>query len=219
MTQLARRTPTRRMCALLAGLALVAGTAAATPAEWRFVVMLGEREIGEHRFRLEPQPEGEAQLRSEARFSVRLLGFQAFSYVHEATERWRGDCLQRIESKTEQNGRPFAVTGTREEDAFRVRTLKSSTDLPGCVMTFAYWNPRIVRQSRLLNPQNGEYEDITVEARGLETVETRQGRREARRYTLVGRKARIDVWYAPDGRWIALESTTEAGQRLRYILA
>lgn len=201
----------------LLGILACAPAAQATPTEWRFAVMLGDREIGEHRFRLEPQADGR-QLRSEARFNIRLLGINAFSYVHEATERWRGDCLERIESRTEQNGRSYAVTGTREDERFRVRTLKSSAELPACVMSFAYWNPNIVNQRRLLNPQNGEYEEITIEAKGTETIATRGGSQSARRYTLVGRKARIDLWYADDGRWLGLESTTDIGQRLRYVL-
>lgn len=209
----------RRIAAAgLLGILLIAGMARAAPAEWRFVVMLGDREIGEHRFRVDQQPEG-AQVRSEASFAVRLIGITAFSYNHEATERWRGDCLDRIDSKTDHNGRAYAVTGIREEERFRVRTLKSTTDFPACVMSFAYWNPNIVRQRRLLNPQNGEYEDIVVEEKGTENVTTLHGTQSARRYTLVGRKARIDVWYTADGRWVGLESTTDIGRRLRYILA
>jgi len=147
-----------------------------------------------------------------------VLGLSAFSYVHAADEHWRGECLERIESKTDQNGRAYAVTGTREDEHFRVRTLKSTTELPACVMSFAYWNPNIVRQRRLLNPQNGDYEEITVEDKGMENVSTRQGTLSARRYTLVGRKARIDLWYTQNGQWVGLESTTDIGRPLRYIL-
>lgn len=198
---------------------LAAANSSAQPAasEWRFVVMLGGHEIGEHRYRLEPIADG-MRLHSEARLNLRILGFNAFSYQHEATETWRADCLERIESKTQQNARTYAVTGTREGDRFNVRTLRDSAQLPACVMSFAYWNPKVVGQRHLLNPQNGDYEDVTVETGGMETVTTSRGTLQARRHTLVGRKARIDVWYTPDGRWVGLESTTDIGQRLRYVL-
>ena len=32
-------------------------------------------------------------------------------------------------------------------------------------------------------------------------------------------KLKIDLWYAPDGTWLALESMTEQGARLRYVLS
>lgn len=200
-------------------LALAAASASAQPSsqEWRFTVMLGSREIGEHRFRLEAHG-SELRLHSEARLSLRILGFSAFTYQQDVTEAWRGDCLERIESKTQQNARTYAVTGVREGEHFSVRTLKDSAELPACVMSFAYWNPKVLGQRHLLNPQNGDYEDITVETGTIESVPTAHGPQQARRHTLVGRKARIDVWYTPDGRWIGLESTTDIGQRLRYVL-
>lgn len=184
--------------------------------EWRFRVFLGEQEVGEHRFQLERGTEG-STLRSQARMNVKLLGLNAFSYVHEATERWSGDCLERIESRTDRNGRPYAVTGERTEVAFRVQTLKASEALPRCVMSFAYWNPKILGQRQLLNPQTGEYVDITVEAKGTESITTRGATIDAKRYSLVGRKLRIDVWYGPDGAWVGLESMTDAGRVLRYV--
>jgi hypothetical protein len=179
--------------------------------------MLGEQAIGEHRFLQEPQT-GYIQLRSEAHFGLRVFG-RTFAYHHESVERWRGDCLERIESKTDNNGRAYAVTGVRENDHFQVRTLNAAAELPACVMSgFAYWNPVILQQQRLLNPQNGEYEDVTVDAKGEESVTTRHGAVSARRYTINSRKTRIDAWYTPDGRWVGLEWTTDIGLRLRYVL-
>lgn len=197
----------------LASFALPARAAAQ---EWRFRVFLGEQEVGEHRFQLERRSEG-ATLRSQARMNVKLLGLNAFSYVHEATERWSGDCLERIESKTDRNGRPYAISGERTDDAFRVQTLKATEALPRCIMSFAYWNPKILGQRQLLNPQTGEYVDISVESKGIETITARGTTIDAKRYSLVGRKLRIDVWYGPDGAWVGLESMTDAGRVLRYV--
>jgi len=49
------------------------------------------------------------------------------------------------------------VTGTRGQ-----------ANLPACVMTFAYWNPDLLGQSRLLNVQTGEYMDVQVRVLGEE---------------------------------------------------
>lgn len=204
---------------LAAAVASVSATAPAhgTVTEWQFRVFLGEREVGEHRFRLEQHADG-ARLHSHARMNVRLLGVTAFSYTHEAQERWQGDCLERIDAKTDRNGRPYAVSGERIQNAFRVQTLKTSEVLPACVMSFAYWNPKILQQRRLLNPQNGEFVDVSVESKGSETLSARGTATEATRYTLAGRKLRIDLWYTADGRWVGLQSITDGGQLLRYVL-
>ena len=37
-------------------------------------------------------------------------------------------------------------------------------------MTFAYWNHDFLHQSRLLNPQTGEYMDVQIEKVGDETL-------------------------------------------------
>lgn len=205
-----------RIASVAMALSLAAMPVQGASQEWIFRVFLGEQEVGEHRFRLDQRAEG-TLLRSQARMNVKLLGFNAFSYVHDATERWTGDCLDRIESQTDRNGRPYAVTGERTDEGFRVQTLKATEALPRCIMSFAYWNPKILGQRQLLNPQTGEYVDVSVESKGMETITARGTTVDARRYTLVGRKLRIDVWYARDGTWVGLESMTDAGRVLRYV--
>jgi hypothetical protein len=37
------------------------------------------------------------------------------------------------------------------------------TELPLCVMTFAYGNPKILEQKKLMNSQNGEYLDVDIQ--------------------------------------------------------
>jgi len=206
-------------CALLLASSASATVTASLPStgEWRFRVFLGEREIGQHRFVV--QSRGNArEVRSEARFAVKVLGFNAFSYTHDAAETWGGECLDRIESRTDHNGQPYSVLGQREPASFRVKTGTAAVELPACLMSFAYWNPRMLGETRLLNAQTGELVDVKIEARGEESIQAAGGTVTARRYALTGRNVSIDLWYGPDGRWVGLESLTEGGRRLRYVL-
>jgi len=211
-----------RRAAIAAAAALAVAHAAqasppAAPAEWRFSVLLGDREIGQHRFALRANG-ATLELRSEANLNVRILAVSAFSYRHEAIEHWNGDCLQRIESRTDHNGKPYSVEGRAAEDGFQVRTRAATTQLPACVMSFAYWNPRILQQQRLLNTQTGELLEVRIDAKGTEQIQARGSLHEAQRYTILGRKLQIDLWYATDGRWLGLESLTDSGRKLRYVL-
>jgi hypothetical protein len=197
-------------------IALAAGTVPALEAgerEWRFDVSLDGRPIGEHRYLLREAGDSRA-LTSEARFRVRVLFFNAYRYDHFAQEAWRGDCLERLDARTDTNGEETFVTGQRELGEFRLSG-DASRPLDTCVQTFAYWNPDILEARRLLNPQTGEYVDVTVQLMGRETLAGQP----AERYRLLagGRTPlTIDLWYTPAHDWLALESLTTEGRRLRY---
>jgi hypothetical protein len=85
-------------------------------------------------------------------------------------------------------------------------------------MSFAYWNPLMLQQTRLLNAQTGEYNAVTIKLIGEVTLRVRGVNQMAKQYRLAGDKLSIDLWYSPAGDWLALQSTTESGRRLRYIL-
>ncbi len=214
------KTPGRRVRALLASvLVLVPAAVAASQArEWNFTVYLDEREIGEHRFRVF-ETDGLQQVRSEARFDVRILFFDAYRYRHRSDEAWRGDCLVSIEARTDDNGDTQQVSGEARETHFQVRTDAGQAQLPACVMSFAYWDPDFLQAPRLLNAQTGEYLPVQVQALGADEVQARGARVPARRYAVVaGEDFRIDLWYSQAGEWLALESTTGSGRTLRYRL-
>jgi hypothetical protein len=210
----------RRLAALacLASALFAATPLAADVRAWNFRVLLDDSEIGFHRFTLRQQA-GERELTSEARFDVKLLFVSAYRYAHDATERWRDDCLVAVNARTDDNGDRHRVAAARAGERLVVETDKGRDDLGGCVMTFAYWNPQMLRQTRLLNAQTGEYLDVNIAARGRETIAVRGAPVEARRYAVRGPGLAIDLWYSADGYdWLALESVTDGGRRLRYLI-
>jgi hypothetical protein len=178
---------------------------AASPAwgkTWSYRVFLDKREIGTHRFTLSDKGAGTRELLSEARFKLRVLGFPAYRYHHDATERWRDGCLESLVSRTDDNGEPHAVNWRAAGQ---------------CVMSFAYWNPEILSKKALLNAQTGVLEPVNVVEMGEERIETAGGAVNAKRYRVTGRKLAIDLWYAGGADWVALEANA-GGRRLRYRL-
>lgn len=206
----------RALLALLTTLWTGAAAAATESREWDFTVYLDDAKIGHHRFRLSERGD-ETGLESEARFDVKLLFLNLYAYEHEASESWRGDCLQSLEAETDDNGTEHRVHGARAADAFVVENGKERRVLPGCVMTFAYWNPRFRAQKRLLNPQTGDYLDVRIESAGRDEIAVRGKKVAAERYVLRADKLEIVLWYSPeDDRWLALDSTAGGGRKLRY---
>ena len=189
----------------------------ATVQEWDFRVLLDDNEIGYHRFRLEEAGD-RRYVESDAEFDVKFLFFTAYRYRHSNRESWEGDCLASIATKTNTNGDTLTVTGEQSDETFVVETPSGIDELPQCVMTFAYWDRKILDQSKLLNVQTGELVDVAVEVQDAELLEVRGEERMAQRYRLVSDGIQIDVWYAPDGEWLALESPAKGGRVLRYEL-
>lgn len=191
--------------------------AASADQTWDFRVFLDDKEIGTHRFEL-IERDGQRRLTSTASMKVKLLFVTAYTYDHHDVEYWQGDCLSRLTSTTDDNGGKYQVDVLRRDGTTVVQTLEGTQRLGECVLTFAYWNPAMLRQTRLLNSQDGELVEVTIEDAGADSIVVRGVETAARRYELRGEKLAIDLWYSPQSEWLALESTTPRGQKLIYKL-
>lgn len=194
---------------------LPAHSKAASSREWHFEVFLDDKPIGFHRFQLNSTGNTH-ELRAEATFRVTLLGFTVYDYAHKITELWQQDCLQRIDASTDDNGTELFVRGNSKGDRLELQNKSGSSELPGCVMTFAYWNPAILERRQLLNTQTGEYLDVKVQHLGRQTLQTEGRGIPALHYRISSRERDIDLWYSTDRDWLALSSTTSGGRQLHY---
>ena len=193
--------------------------------EWAFDVYLDKSKMGTHSFNLNDAN----QMLSRAKFRVKVLFIEAYSYDHVSKEQWQDDCLTSIEANTTENKVVSKVTGQLQADMFDISNATQTQKLPACVMTFAYWNPKTLTQNKLLNPQNGEYLDTKIKQVGTETIEVKGKQTETTRYLLQGFseaktkseakvKLNIDLWYDQNKNWVALQSTTPEGYKVIYKL-
>ena len=201
---------------LLASSLLVAQSNAQAK-EWRFNALLDGKPIGHHHFRLD-ETDDKRELTSEARFDVKLLFVSVYTYVHDDKETFQGDCLTGIDARTDDNGEDLTVKGSLEPQGFAVSNGKGKQMLAPCIMTFAYWNPRILEQKQLLNSQTGRYEPVVIEKLGDDSVMVRGRKEPAIKYLLTGEKLEIELWYSKDMEWLGLRSTAEGGRKLLYRL-
>ncbi|HCU85030.1 DUF6134 family protein [Methylophilus sp. UBA6697] len=186
--------------------------------EWSFDVWLDKQKIGTHTFSLDQN-----RLQSRARFKVKVLFINAYRYQHQADETWQGQCLSQLTAHTEENKEITDVRGQQQDDQFVIEQKTGRQSLPACVMTFAYWNPEILKQTRLLNPQNAEYLDVTLTDEGRQTIQVKGQYMVAHQYRLNGKyqgkeKLKITVWYDEQQDWVALESITPEGYKIIYKL-
>jgi hypothetical protein len=185
---------------------------AAHSQEWNFHVTADGHSIGTHTFKVS----GDAQNRNvqaTATFRAKALLIPIYHYDHHDNESWKGGCLQKIDADTDDNGITHPVHGYSDPQGFH---LAPDTTLPACVQTFAYWDKSFLQQSQLLNSQTGEFTTINTTRIGVEQIQVANRAVEAEHFLLKTPKFSIDLWYSKSGEWLALESLTENGHRLRY---
>ncbi|WP_296695523.1 DUF6134 family protein [Thiocapsa sp. UBA6158] len=182
---------------------------------FRFKVYLDQDPIGEHSFDIRALGE-DAQVSSRASFDINFWIFTAYSYRHESRETWRDGCLQTIDASTDDNGKDYRVRGEDSGKSLALSVNGESRRLPGCVMTFAYWDRDFLKQDRLLNPQTGELVPVRVQPQGTESIRFGSEDVAAARYKLSTDELELTLWYSDKHGWIGLESDTGKGKTLRY---
>ena len=204
-------------------------------------MLLDDKPIGSHRFTLRqnrspvtaatetPMPAASASpqtlvgARSVAAFDVKLFGLTVYRYRYDASEEWAGGCLASLRSETNNGGAAETVDAKRAAGGgLRVeadgKAGATEQTLKGCLMSFAYWDPAILQQTRLLNGESGLLKDVKIEALADGKVQVGNGLVPARRFRLEGGEHPVVLSYSPQGEWLALEATVVGGKLLRYHL-
>jgi Family of unknown function (DUF6134) len=183
---------------------------------YAFKAFLDDKPIGEHRFTVVTEG-NERQVTSEADFAVKFIGITAYRYRHRAQEQWSGDCLAGLVSSTDDDGKPASVKLVKNGDADEITTNAGKKTESGCLVTYAYWNPAMREQKRLLNPQTGKVDAVTVArvADGHVTVDGKDIA--ATDWRITGGESPVDVWISEQGDWVGLDSTVSNGKhKLSY---
>ena len=206
------------MIKIVLSIGLLAVTPLLHAQEWAFNVYLDKSKIGSHTFTF-----NDNTLTSKAKFNVKVLFIEAYKYDHTSKEQWQNDCLTNIEVNTTEDKITTNVKGKKVVSGFEISDGKVSQTLPECVMTFAYWNPKILDQAKLLNPQNAEYLDTTITKLGTANIDVKGKATETTHYKLSGalkgvKKLNIELWYNQNNEWVALKSVTPEGYNIIYKL-
>ena len=202
----------RTLCIPLLCAALAAHAADGDTHVYAFKAFLDGKPIGAHTFTVKTDG-GERQVTSEADFAVRIIGITAYHYHHHAQEQWAGGCLVGLSSSTDDDGKPASVRLEKHGDTNEIITQGGKASEPGCLMTYAYWNPALREQKRLLNPQTGKVDAVTVErvASGHVTVGGQEVA--ATDWRVTGGESPVDVWISGQGDWVGLDSMVSNGKR------
>jgi hypothetical protein len=185
---------------------------------WKFRVLLDDTPIGYHEVHIN-RDNNMKTVHTQASFDVRFLFIPVYTYSHETRESWEDDCLVNISSTTDDNGDNYFISSIDRNNELTIETRDGVTSIDGCVRTFAYWDPDLLKSGQLLNTQTGEYQTVAVQDLGTGNLNFDDRKLEARHFRLSVEDMTIDLWYTMDMHWLALESITESGAVLRYLPA
>ena len=197
----------------LAALLLTTGLMTASPLlarQWRFDVLADGIGVGTYSVTVEQTGDGGV---AKSDMKVGVLGIGAYRQHEEET--WKGGCLASIASRTEEHGRVTTLAGAQNGKTFRIDGDRPG-ELQGCVMSFAYWNPDVLKQSHLVNVQTGAWTPVSIRQVGNETMDVGGRSVQAVRHAIETENNTIEVWHSLEGEWLGLKTTTKGG---RHVLA
>jgi hypothetical protein len=181
-------------------------TPGGVPADIGFAIVREGREVGTHtvRFRAEG---GLLRARSEVRIVVRLAGIPVFRYSHDTEEAWRGDRLDALDSRLDNNGRPGLCEARAEAGGLRLRGTAGEALLPPIAAPLTWWRATsLLGGVPLFDPRHGL--PVSPELR-------RRPDGAGQRVMLVGGEG-AEVVFDAAGRWVGFSTTGEDGSRVTY---
>ena len=197
---------------LTALLIFTAGQAAAIETEITreldFKVLLNDREVGRHQFKLREQAES-IEVSSTVSMDFKILRIKRIKYRHQANEIWQSGCLIALQSKTENQGKTLAVDASTDPSGLVVQRPSETETLTGCVRGFSYWNPQWLEGDYLLNAGSGINVPVEISSRISEQDNTQH-------IKIVLPKTVIDLQYDAAGEWLSLQTKLLIGGTLRY---
>jgi uncharacterized protein DUF6134 len=207
---LSRRQFTRVVSAGLAGAvssALPALAAAlstpARPSDLRFTVVRGRSKIGVHTVEFRDGPDGLA-VHTMIDLVVKVVFITVFRYQHECQDVWGAGQLVSLRSRTNEDGKRFAVEVTAEADGLRVVGPGGPLVVGARLLTSnSLWDRRLVDRQRLIDAQHGGEIGLVVHPCGTgPLVLAGQERVVAECFRILTPYNGGLLWYDATGRWV-----------------
>lgn len=197
------------------GPASAAQVAPALPENIDFTVYRDGDEIGHHRVTF--ARDGENVIADvDIELAVTFAGIRVFYYRHASRETWREGTLLAIESTTYNDGDDMRLSLRRDGDALRIDGTDFQGMAPGNLVPTSYWFADTVKQSQIIDTQNGRIFPSRIEMIGRETILAGGRNVDATRYTL-SEQLTMNLWYDDQGNWVKTSFESD-GSLIDYVL-
>lgn len=153
---------------------------------------------------------------TDVELKVALGPLTLFEYIHDVTEKYVGDRLVWVGSRTKNEGKWKTLAAEPVEGGLKVTAEAFKGVVKGTVIPSTHWNENEMKQPKMFSTETGEMLPIKVADRGIEKVKVGGATLDARRYD-VDSEIDASFWYDGQGRWVKTAFETQ-GSKIEYVL-
>ena len=197
-TGLTRRQITR-LALGAAALPLFSASASAAPRRLAYNVRRNGGAFGTHQITLTPDGR-RLTVDIAIKLQVKAAFITLYKYDHRNTEIWEDGKLLSITTKTNDNGKEYALKGTAARDRFEIDGAAGQLTAPDTIIPTSYWNPALVNQTELLDTQKGRLFSVAIEPAGETTRPVGADERNCTKFRMSG-DLDLDLYYASSRVW------------------
>ncbi len=181
----------------------------------RFRVLRDGSEIGAHSIAFQSAGD-RLTVRSAIRLQVKVAFITAFRYEHDGEEIWENGRIVSLRTRTDDDGPKYEVTGAPDGTGFRVVGPGGPyVCRAGMLTSGAVWHPDYVRQSAIINVEQGGEMGLSSRKLAEEPVASAGGQVMAQKYRMVTPQCGGFVWYDSAMRWLRADVEIK-GEKLKY---
>lgn len=178
-------------------------------------IFRGDDLIGQSVFTFHTRGETDLAVVTRTSIDVRVLLY-SYASNHVATEVWENGVLTALDTRTDDDGEPFRVTGRRVAEGFEITGDAGTIVAPAGTPPKSFWNRGILHAPQVITTKRGALETVRANTLQRETVSYTGGQAEATCYRLETDDT-IDLWYSDDGLLVKALRDTFGGDIL-YLL-
>ncbi len=206
-----------RLAVPLLGLcaALLCGPANADVKRTTFAVMRNGDQIGTHTIAIETNG-AQTVVDSVTHIQVTLAFVTLYRFDQTEVEHWDNRQLLSLETKTDDNGKTHTTSASRTADVLAIKTADRNAQAASKIIPLDLWNPAVMSQTSVLDPQSGTIVPVKVVDKGEDAVTCGGNVSRRAHHYLITTTFSQDVWYDDAGQLVAVQMTARDGSVIRY---
>jgi hypothetical protein len=183
--------------------------------KYQYRILRDDEEIGHHDVEFRRESDRLTVL-TEMEAVVTMADIPVFRFEHAAEEHWTDSQLVSLSSRTNDDGTDREVELKVDGDRMRVVYNGKEKDYDGPMIPASLWHPATVKQSVLFDPVRGRPRQVTVAARGPETVKAGREDVATNRFSITGELKR-EVWYSLDEKIVQVTFPAKDGSLITIL--
>jgi hypothetical protein len=146
---------------------------------------------------------------------VKIAYVTVYRFEQTETEHWTDASLVEMTALTNDNGTVHKVSAKRAGDTLSVEADGKTSEVDPTVIPASVWNAAMVRQTVVLDPQDGSLTPIAVVDHGEEPL-VLDGRPTTTHHYSIKTGTSQDVWYDEHDRLVKVELVGSDGSKIEY---